>query len=69
MPARWGLDLEQRIASPRGDPDNTLTRAELEEKALRLADYAGGASADEMRKVIARVWRLHDEANLVDLMK
>ena len=31
-------------------------RAEIEDKALRLAAYRGGASAAEMRRVIALVW-------------
>jgi 2-methylcitrate dehydratase PrpD len=73
-PRRWmgrvsvktvdGRELEQRIASPRGDPDNTLSRSELEDKALQLAAYAGGASAAEMARVIARVWRLRDEPHV-----
>ena len=41
---RDGRTLEKKIASPKGDPDNCLTRAELEDKALRLAQYAGGAT-------------------------
>ena len=40
---------------PNGDPGNTLSRAELEDKALRLALYKGGASEAEMRGVIERV--------------
>ncbi len=69
-PARWmgrvavktrdGKSVEHKIASPRGDPDNTLSRADLEDKALRLATYAGGASGAEMKKVIARIWRLRE---------
>lgn len=65
---RDGREFEQRIRSPKGDPDNTLTRAELEDKALRLAAYAGGAAAEEMKRVIARVWRLRDEANVRDFL-
>ncbi len=61
---RDGRELEQRITSPKGDPDNTLSRAELEDKALRLAAYSGGASNDEMKRVIARVWRLRDETGV-----
>jgi 2-methylcitrate dehydratase PrpD len=78
-PRRWmgrvtvttvdGRQIEQRIVSPKGDPDNTLTRAELEDKALRLATFNGGASAQEMQRIIARIWRLRDEPNLRDLMK
>lgn len=65
---RDGRTLEQRITSPKGDPDNTLTRAELEEKALRLATYAGGATEAEMKRVIARVWRLRDEPDMHDFL-
>ena len=61
---RDGRSFDQRIASPKGDPDNVLTRAELEDKSLRLAAFTGGANAGEMRKVIARVWRLHDAADV-----
>lgn len=76
-PRRWmgrvtvrtkdGRTLEQRIASPKGDPDNTLTRPELEDKAVRLAVY-GGATEQEMKNVIARIWRLHDEASVRDFV-
>ncbi len=65
---REGRELEQRITSPKGDPDNTLTRAELEDKALRLAGYAGGAGETEMKKVIARVWRLRRERDVRDFL-
>lgn len=65
---RDGREIEQRITSPKGDPDNTLTRAELEDKALRLAAYRGGASAAEMQRVIARIWRLRDERNVTNFM-
>ncbi|HSN40704.1 MAG TPA: MmgE/PrpD family protein, partial [Burkholderiales bacterium] len=65
---RDGRELEQRLGSPKGDPDNTLTRAELEDKAMRLAAYAGGANAEEMKRVIARVWRLRDEKNVRDFL-
>ncbi len=69
-PARWigrvqvqtadGRTLEAQVDEPKGDPGNTLSRAELVDKALRLAQYHGGASDDEMRAVIARVWALAD---------
>ena len=65
---RDGRDIEQRIGSPRGDPDNTLTRAELEDKALRLAAYTGAASGVEMKNIIARVWRLRDERDVRDFL-
>ncbi len=66
---RDGRELEQRIASPKGDPDNTLTRVELEDKARRLAIYAGGATQEEMKRVIARIWRLRDEPGVRDFLR
>ncbi len=66
---RDGRTLEHRIASPKGDPDNTLTRHELEDKAFRLATYAGAATHAEMKAVIARVWRLHYEPHVHDLFR
>jgi len=69
-PARWigkvvvettdGRALAARVDEPKGDPGNTLTRPELEDKALRLAAYRGAASEGEMRGVIERVWALAD---------
>jgi 2-methylcitrate dehydratase PrpD len=65
---RDGRAFDQRIATPKGDPDNVLTRSELEDKALRLAAYAGGASTDEMKRVIARAWNLHNEKSVRDFL-
>lgn len=69
-PARWigkvtvvthdGRRLDGRVDEPKGDPGNTLSRAEIEEKAIRLARYRDGASEAEMRKVIERIWSLAD---------
>jgi 2-methylcitrate dehydratase PrpD len=67
-PSRWigkvtvettdGRRLEGRVDVPKGDPDNTLSRSELEDKAIRLATYRNGATDAEMRDVIRRVWEL-----------
>jgi 2-methylcitrate dehydratase PrpD len=75
-PRRWmgrvtvktvdGRSFEKKISSPKGDPDNCLSRAELEDKALRLAQYAGAATEAEMKQVIARVWRLDEERDVRD---
>lgn len=69
-PARWigkvvletvdGRRLEGRVDEPKGDPGNTLSRAELEDKAIRLAAYRSGASEAEMRGAIAAIWSLAD---------
>ena len=64
-----GRELEKKITSPKGDPDNSLSRAELEDKAMRLAQYAGAATADEMKQVIARAWRLREEKDVRDFLR
>lgn len=77
-PRRWigrvsvklndGRSLECRVDSPKGDPDNTLSRAELEDKAQRLVAHSGAATADEMRNLIKRVWSLHEAAQVRDFL-
>lgn len=67
-PQRWigkvtvltvdGRLLQGRVDEPKGDPGNSLSRPEIEDKARRLAAYAGGASEAEMTAVIARIWSL-----------
>jgi 2-methylcitrate dehydratase PrpD len=57
-PARWigKVDVETfdgrmfagRVDEPKGDPGNTLTRAEIEAKALGLAAFSRAATPEEM---------------------
>ncbi|MFL5412357.1 MAG: hypothetical protein ACJ79D_13360, partial [Myxococcales bacterium] len=77
-PQRWvgkvearttdGRIYAARVDVPKGDPENPLTRAELEAKAIRLASFRGGASEVEMRAVIGRIWRLETEAQIGRLL-
>jgi 2-methylcitrate dehydratase PrpD len=77
-PARWigkvtvekvdGRVMHGRIDEPRGDPGNTLSRAELEEKALRLAEYTGAATPAEMSDVFARIRNLNQTEKLGALL-
>jgi 2-methylcitrate dehydratase PrpD len=53
-----GRTLLGRVTEPKGDPGNSLTRNELEQKALRLAEFSGMATAEEMSAVIARIWNI-----------
>ena len=67
-PARWigkvtvhttdGRRLAGRVDEPKGDPGNTLSRAELEDKAYRLAEFGGVVSKAQMASAIAAVWAL-----------
>ena len=73
-PKRWigkvvvetqdGQVVEARVDEPKGDPGNTLSRAELEDKAFRLASYRAGATESEMRSIIDRVWSLRGSARV-----
>jgi 2-methylcitrate dehydratase PrpD len=55
---RDGRTLAARVDEPKGDPGNTLSRAELEDKARRLAAYGDAATAAEMDMLIESVWAL-----------
>jgi 2-methylcitrate dehydratase PrpD len=69
-PARWigkvsvetadGRTLQGRVDEPKGDPGNTLSRAEIEDKMQRLAHYGEGATADEAKALCQRIWQLAD---------
>jgi 2-methylcitrate dehydratase PrpD len=50
--------LHGRVDEPKGDPGNTLSRSELEQKALALADFGGAASEAEMRTVFSTLWNV-----------
>ncbi|HEX4683418.1 MAG TPA: MmgE/PrpD family protein, partial [Gemmatimonadaceae bacterium] len=55
---RDGRRMSARVDVPKGDPGNTLTREELESKAVRLGQFRGAATEDETRRVISRIWSL-----------
>lgn len=71
-PQRWigkvdlrttaGERYSGRVDVPKGDPGNTLSREELEAKAVRLARFRDGATEAEMRQVFARIWNLESES-------
>jgi 2-methylcitrate dehydratase PrpD len=77
-PQRWigkvevrttdGRLLHARVDEPKGDPGNTLSRAELEDKARRLAAYGDAATPAEMDGLIARTWALADTPRLGRLL-
>ena len=77
-PERWiglvevetsdGEHFASRVDVPRGDPENTLSRGELEDKARRLSGFQDGASPEEIRRIIDRVWALSQEPGVRDLL-
>lgn len=77
-PARWvglvevesadGRTLRSRVNVPKGDPGNTLTRAEIEAKAHQLAAFRDGATPAECDTLIVRAWNLEYERDMRDLL-
>ncbi|SQF98626.1 MmgE/PrpD family protein [Paucimonas lemoignei] len=77
-PGRWlgrvivttmdGRTLSAAIDEPKGDPGNTLSRAELEAKFQRLLAFSGARTEAQGKALIARVWALRDASSLVDLI-
>ena len=73
-PQRWlgkievdtvdGRHLSARVDVPKGDPGNSLSERELEDKACFLAAFRGAAGEAEMRALIARMRRLEEEPQL-----
>ncbi|HCJ31178.1 MAG TPA: 2-methylcitrate dehydratase, partial [Pseudomonas sp.] len=73
-PARWlgrvavettdGRTLQGAIDEPKGDPGNTLSRGELEDKFRRLLQFSGARSADEADALIDKVWHLRQTADM-----
>jgi 2-methylcitrate dehydratase PrpD len=78
-PKRWigkvnvrttdGRVLSGRVDVPKGDPGNSLSRSELEEKAVRLGKFRGGASEPEVREAAARIWRLDGQARVGKIVR
>lgn len=55
---RDGRVLHGRVDEPKGDPGNTLSRAEIETKTLSLGRYADAATEAELRGLIDAIWSL-----------
>jgi 2-methylcitrate dehydratase PrpD len=77
-PQRWigkvkvhlnnGQLLEGRVDEPKGDPGNTLSRAEITDKAMRLAAFSGGANPTEMRHAIDVLWNIRKQDKISALL-
>jgi 2-methylcitrate dehydratase PrpD len=77
-PQRWigkvtvtttdGRKLTGRVDEPKGDPGNTLSRPEIEEKTLRLGTYQGAASEAQVKHLTQTVWGISQQPKLGPLM-
>ncbi|MGA8137656.1 MULTISPECIES: MmgE/PrpD family protein [Pseudomonas] len=76
-PQRWlgrvvvttvdGRTLYGVIDEPKGDPGNSLSRAELEDKFRRLLQFSGARSAEQAEGLIRQVWDLRNTTDLKEL--
>ncbi len=77
-PQRWigkvtvqttdGRSLTGRVDEPKGDPGNTLSRAEIEHKAMRLGTYEGAATEAQVKALIHTVWGLRGQNVLGNIL-
>ncbi|WP_088148879.1 MmgE/PrpD family protein [Achromobacter denitrificans] len=65
---RDGRKLHSRVDEPKGDPGNTLSRAEIEDKTLSLGRYAGAATEAELRGLIDAIWGLEKQERIGALL-
>lgn len=55
------------ITDPKGDPLNTLTQEELEQKFNRLCEFSGVFDKDTQEKIIKNTWKLKEFSNVSKL--
>ncbi len=77
-PARWigkvsvktidGRELHGRVDEPKGDPGNTLSRTEIDTKAMRLALFSHAATETEMRILLTQLWGIRSIKQLSALL-
>ena len=77
-PARWlgrvtvtttdGRSFSAAIDDPKGDPGNTLSRRDLEDKFQRLLAFSGARTPEQGQALIDKVWQLRDAQSLGDLI-
>ena len=63
-----GRVLHGRVDEPKGDPGNTLSRAEITDKALRLAAYGSQAPAKQAQHAVARLWQVAEWPRVTALL-
>ncbi|MNG02149.1 MmgE/PrpD family protein [compost metagenome] len=62
-----GRVLEGAIDEPKGDPGNSLSRPELEEKFSRLVAFSSALNPFQTNLLIKRVWSLDNDTELVTI--
>ena len=58
---RNGNKLNGRVDQPKGDPDNTLTRDEINDKFVRLTDFSNRIERSTAAAVLDELWRIRSK--------
>ncbi|NLY34518.1 MAG: MmgE/PrpD family protein, partial [Alcaligenaceae bacterium] len=56
-----GRVFKGRVDEPKGDPGNTLSRPEIEDKVMRLGQYENAAPVETIKHLIDYVWDLQNK--------
>nr|WP_174505885.1 MmgE/PrpD family protein [Acinetobacter sp. Marseille-Q1620] len=59
--------FSELVTDPKGDPLNTLTQRELEEKFIKLCDFSGMFNEIERNKIIKNTWKLDQFSHVSEL--
>lgn len=63
-----GKTVTAVVPEPKGDPGNTLSRAEIEDKLKRLGTYQGAATDAELDDLAAKIWQLEKAQSIGPVM-
>lgn len=77
-PAKWigkiavrthdGREFQARVDEPKGDPGNTLSRTEIENKVGGLAAFSNSASTGEVEALLPRLWKITETNSVGSLL-
>jgi 2-methylcitrate dehydratase PrpD len=77
-PTRWigkvavrtkdGRELRGRVDEPKGDPGNTLSHAEIDDKARRLIAYGKSVKESEIDGLMAKLWSIAEAKKIGRLL-
>ncbi len=65
---RDGSQSTTIVQEPKGDPGNTLSREEIEDKLLRLGTYHDAATPEAVQALAGKVWQIESAAKVGSLM-
>lgn len=63
-----GAVYHAKVLHPKGDPENPLSRFELENKFKRLVGFSGAVNAQDANRLIQWAWRLRDAPSIPILL-